>query len=373
MATVVIQKYQGKNKTSYAIRYKDPLTGKLKYYKTLSKKKDARNAANELRSIIDSGNLHELSKKSRKSRLLTFSEVAEDMIGEWKEKLNNSDLSEITYEGYLLRANILKDLYGKMLFREIDKDWVLEFQREIKDKSSNINSNRYLFIFKQIAAKAVELGTIFENPSESVKYLSEKSSERNKFLLPDKIDKLIEASQKTRAKYYLPALIYLGAEHGTSKQEALSLKWDDVNFDFGDLGIIEFFRTKNSTQRTEYLMPRSRESLLNWKSHLEWMRRRKKINAKDTKFVFCRLDGTPIKRFDTVWRTICKIAEIDDFHYHDLRHTFCSNLILSGSNLKDVKEMIGHSDLAMTDRYSHLTLLHKRNRQVELEKHYSAK
>jgi len=56
--------------------------------------------------------------------------------------------------------------------------------------------------------------------------------------------------------------------------------------------------------------------------------------------------------------------------YHDLRHTFCSNLILSGSDLKDVKEMIGHSDLAMTDRYSHLTNRHKQIRQDELARYY---
>ena len=56
--------------------------------------------------------------------------------------------------------------------------------------------------------------------------------------------------------------------------------------------------------------------------------------------------------------------------YHDLRHTFCSNLLLAGSDLKDVKEMIGHSDLAMTDRYSHLTMDRKRSRQKKLAEHY---
>lgn len=87
--------------------------------------------------------------------------------------------------------------------------------------------------------------------------------------------------------------------------------------------------------------------------------------------VFGRLNGTPLKRFDSAWRRICKIASIDDFHYHDLRHTFCSNLLLSGSDLKDVKEMIGHSDIAMTDRYSHITNLHKYYRQNKLAEHYA--
>jgi site-specific recombinase XerD len=43
---------------------------------------------------------------------------------------------------------------------------------------------------------------------------------------------------------------------------------------------------------------------------------------------------------------------------------------LSGADLKDVKEMIGHSDLTMTDRYSHLTVNHKLIRQQKLAEHY---
>jgi site-specific recombinase XerD len=44
---------------------------------------------------------------------------------------------------------------------------------------------------------------------------------------------------------------------------------------------------------------------------------------------------------------------------------------LSGADLKEVKEMIGHADISMTDRYSHLTSQHKLKRQQQLAKHYS--
>jgi len=204
-----------------------------------------------------------------------------------------------------------------------------------------------------------------------IKYLNEEQHKRNNFLIPPKINSLVSASQKTRAKFYMPALIYLGAEHGSSKQEALSLKWDDIDFDFSDTGSIRLFRTKNKNERTECLMPRTRQALLDWKSHLEWKRHRNKIKVKDSFFVFCRLNGTPIKRFDKAWRRICDIAGINDFHFHDLRHTFCSNLLMSGSGIKDVKDMIGHKDLSMTDRYTHLSNLHKRALQNNLAEHYN--
>jgi len=169
----------------------------------------------------------------------------------------------------------------------------------------------------------------------------------------------------------MPSLIYLGAEHGASKQEALSLRWKDINFDYKDTGLIRLFRTKNTHERTELLMPRTRQALISWQAHLEWMRKRKRIDLTSDEYVFCRLNGVPIKRFDKAWRHVRSLAGMDGFHFHDLRHTFCSNLILSGSNLKEVKDMIGHKDLSTTDRYSHLTAVHKRQNQERLATHYA--
>jgi len=103
------------------------------------------------------------------------------------------------------------------------------------------------------------------------------------------------------------------------------------------------------------------------------MRHRKKINHIKTDFVICHLDGSPMKDFNKAWWRVLEIAGIIDFHFHDLRHTFCSNLILSGAGLKEVKEMIGHSDISMTDRYSHLTMSHRHSKQELLAEHYNLK
>jgi site-specific recombinase XerD len=117
-------------------------------------------------------------------------------------------------------------------------------------------------------------------------------------------------------------------------------------------------------------MPRTRQALLDWKKHLEYKRMRAKVDIIKSDRVFCRIDGTPIKCFNKAWWHILKVAGITDFHFHDLRHTFCSNVIMSGGELKDAKEMIGHSDISMTDRYSHITVNHMAKRQEHLAEHY---
>ena len=61
-----------------------------------------------------------------------------------------------------------------------------------------------------------------------------------------------------------------------------------------------------------------------------------------------------MRRVDTAWRSLVKSAGLKNFRLHDTRHHFASRLVQAGVDLYTVKELLGHSEITMTERYSHL-------------------
>jgi integrase len=116
------------------------------------------------------------------------------------------------------------------------------------------------------------------------------------------------------------------------KSEILNLTWDRVNF---EQGIITLLDTKNKERRDVPMNETVRATL-------EAMGRKGPL-------VF------PSGDMRTAFRTALKKAGIEDFRFHDLRHTFASNLVMAGEDLNTVAELLGHKGLQMTKRYSHLS------------------
>jgi integrase len=58
------------------------------------------------------------------------------------------------------------------------------------------------------------------------------------------------------------------------------------------------------------------------------------------------------------WTTALRRAEINNFRFHDLRHTCASYLAMSGASLLEIADVLGHKTLQMVQRYAHLTEQH---------------
>lgn len=59
------------------------------------------------------------------------------------------------------------------------------------------------------------------------------------------------------------------------------------------------------------------------------------------------------------WETVSDLAELTNFRFHDLRHTFISYLVMNGVDIRTVQELAGHKTLTMTMKYAHLSPDHK--------------
>ncbi len=64
--------------------------------------------------------------------------------------------------------------------------------------------------------------------------------------------------------------------------------------------------------------------------------------------------GGRLNKVDKAWHTVLKEAKITEFRFHDLRHTYASDLVDEGADLYVVCALLGQSSIHMTQRYAHL-------------------
>lgn len=64
------------------------------------------------------------------------------------------------------------------------------------------------------------------------------------------------------------------------------------------------------------------------------------------------------QRVERSFRTVLRMARIENFRFHDLRHTFASWYMMNGGDLYELAKILGHSNIRMTERYAKLAKSH---------------
>ena len=81
-------------------------------------------------------------------------------------------------------------------------------------------------------------------------------------------------------------------------------------------------------------------------------------NDGDWDLVFPGRDGTSPIDIRSPWRTAVRKAEIENFRFHDLRHSTASYLAMNGASIAEIADVLGHKTLQMVKRYAHLSEQH---------------
>ena len=127
---------------------------------------------------------------------------------------------------------------------------------------------------------------------------------------------------------------------GMRKGELFALKWADVSFESGEI------RVRKTKGRRFRVIPMNDLLLGTLRRH---------PRSSKGPYVFCNADGSPWRDVRTSYRSVLRAAKLPiDLTFHDLRHTFVSNLVMAGEDLRTVAELAGHRDIRTTMRYAHL-------------------
>ena len=178
---------------------------------------------------------------------------------------------------------------------------------------------------------------IRENPLDKLR-LDAPDQRRERRLRDGEWMKLVKAAQKCRNKL-VPPIIRLAVETGMRRGEILALRETDFNADNQCLLIRE---TKNGHSRTIPLSSSATEII-----------RERVRNLGKSEDQNGRLFPITANSLRLAWTRATKRAELEDLHFHDLRHEAISRFFEKGLTMPEVALLSGHRDLRMLTRYAH--------------------
>ena len=256
---------------------------------------------------------------------------------------------------------IIKEFFtGRRLYQITPLD-IEEYKKKRKDtktrrgkERSDVAVNRELETLRHMLNKAVEWGMLSISPFERFKepILFKEDQGRIRYLTEDEMNRLfqvLDTKPKIRRKHkkdaplpyaYLKDIILAALLTGLRRGDILGLKWPNVDLDKGILFFDE--QKKGYKQRVKAL-------------NTDMINLLKGILRGKSEFIFTGPDGQPLKDVKRAFNTVLRKAGITNFHFHDLRHTSASYMVMRGASLKAVQEHLGHTSLTMTQKYAHLS------------------
>lgn len=235
-----------------------------------------------------------------------------------------------------LNRHLIPCFEAKYLF-EITAQMIEEYKIERLKKVKPASVNRELSCLKHLYTKAIEWGHIKNNFIKPVKKLKEPPG-RIRYLEPEEIDSLLE-----NCASHIRPIVITALNTGMRRSEILSLKWSDVDLRNHNLTLSE---TKNNELRIIPINDPLCETLNGLPRYFK------------SDYVFFNKDGDRLKTIRTGFEKAVKRAGIENFTFHDLRHTFASHLVMAGVDIRTVQQLLGHKEIKMTMRYSHLSPSH---------------
>lgn len=283
----------------------------------------------------------------QRTRQVLFDEILDD----YRESKNLG--SHDTIWGKERYARLMNTFAGKPADSITAAD-LETFRDDLRRRVSPATVNRHLQLFRAIFGRAVRHGKVKSNPLRMVKLFKE-NNKRERYLSADDERRLLET-----LPVWLRPLVTVALHTGLRRGELLKLRWQDVDFTSGTIAVRA---PKSGVDEHVIMNQTTRRSLSALSGRVQCLDRSGAPNG----FVFRMPRGGPIRNFNPYWYTALRKAEIEDFHFHDLRHTFGSRAAMAGVDLYTLQTLMRHRSPQMTMRYAHLSPLHLRDAVQRLD------
>ncbi|WP_320045167.1 tyrosine-type recombinase/integrase [uncultured Desulfobacter sp.] len=235
---------------------------------------------------------------------------------------------------------------GHLPFNKIKPFNLEKIKKNMIDSESSPRSVQYCFaIFRQVwnTAALNEIATGF-SPTKYVK-IPKVENKRERFLTQEEANSLLEELENRSKQVHDMALLSLHT--GCRAGEVFSLTWGVVDFENRSLMI----RDAKGKPRHVFLTEQTYNML-----------KKRHHQQKNPELVFKDRKGNQIKSISNCFDRAIKKLELnnavtdrrDKATFHTLRHTFASWHVQNGTDLYHLKELMGHSTIQLTERYSHL-------------------
>lgn len=300
------------------------------------------------------------------ARPLTLREFAEGDYRRWvRRELKRGDEA----------VNRILRVFGPLLgmpLSQIDRRAVEDIITARRHEGASVaTTNRDLAAIKGILTKALEWSLIAAHPLERLKASREVGNGIVRYLSPEEDSRLraaLQAREQERRAHresgntwckerggdgrpmwpadgytdHLMPMVLLALNTGLRRGELFGLTWSHANLTTKVLtvaaGNAKSGRTRHVPLNTDAL-----DVLARWRRQ-----------GSGVGLVFPNPAGRRFDNIQTSWERLAAAAELVEFRFHDLRHSFASKLVMRGVDLNTVRELLGHADIKMTLRYAHL-------------------
>jgi len=259
-------------------------------------------------------------------------------------------LSENTIDSYGENLKLLSDTTKKSLITLTNED-IRTFLINI-DTTPRTKAH-YLTVFNAFYNYLIFCEKLSKNPCDGIKGPKLEKKLPN-YLTSSEIDKLFNIRLLKPVDYRNKAMLETLYATGTRISELINLELNQIDFQERIIRVTGKGKKDRIIPLADSASDALEEYINNYRDYLI---------KKETNYVFLNKDGNRISRqgFFKILKSLCKEAGINkEISPHTLRHSFATNLLNNGADLRVIQELLGHENLETTEIYSHLS-----NKKIE--------